>query len=140
LKTGKFSRQGKQVDCGWVSPTLSAPFLLERMVACYTFITDNATLFPSVNSGRETVGFRFGKRGFFLLARKLRGCAEVHTGTPHKQSRRLTPRGGKSTLSGRKLPWNYVAGPRFTAINSGNAALSIDILVCHLLPGIGAKQ
>ena len=48
-------------------------------------------------------GFRFGKEGFFVLARKSRDCAEAYDCTPHKQDRRLTPPGRKSTLSGRKL-------------------------------------
>ncbi|MBI2355117.1 MAG: outer membrane protein assembly factor BamD [Deltaproteobacteria bacterium] len=52
---------------------------------------------------RDLPEFRFGKRGFFLLARKSRDCAEAYVGTPHKQDRRLTPPGGKSALSGRKL-------------------------------------
>src|SRR5208283_4068633 len=50
-----------------------------------------------------TSGFRFGKEAFFVLARKSRGCAEAYMGTPHKKPRRLTPPGGKRTLSGRKL-------------------------------------
>ena len=51
----------------------------------------------------RTIGFRIGKRGFFVLARKSRDCAEAYDRTPHKQNRRLTPPGRKSTLSGRKL-------------------------------------
>jgi hypothetical protein len=34
-------------------------------------------------SGRETIGFRFGKEGFFVQARKSRDCAEAYIGTPH---------------------------------------------------------
>src|SRR6266545_1547133 len=42
------------------------------------------------------------RRDFFVLARKSRDCAEAYDRTPHKQDRRLTPPGRKSTLSGRK--------------------------------------
>jgi hypothetical protein len=38
-----------------------------------------------------------------VLAMKSMEYAEAYVGTPHKQGRRLTPPGGKSTLSERKL-------------------------------------
>jgi len=28
--------------------------------------------------GHDTIGFQFGKGGFFVLARKSRGCAEAY--------------------------------------------------------------
>src|SRR6185369_8933721 len=59
----------------------------------------------------ETIGFQFGNEDFFVMARKSRDCAEAYIGTPHKQSRRLTQPGQKSTLSGRKLGMQNVACP-----------------------------
>ena len=47
--------------------------------------------------------FPIRNEAFFVLARKSRGCAEAYIGTPHKQTRRLTPPGRKRTVSGWKL-------------------------------------
>ncbi len=47
-------------------------------------------------------GFPIWKAGIFS-GKEIEGLRVRRTGTPHKQSRRLTPPGGKSTLSGRKL-------------------------------------
>src|SRR5208337_1164158 len=47
--------------------------------------------------------FQFRNEGFFVMARKSRGCAEAYDCTPHKQARRLTPPRRKRTVSGWKL-------------------------------------
>ncbi len=55
------------------------------------------------NPGRHRSSFQNGNEDFFVLARKLRGCAETYCSMSHKQPRRLTQPGRKKTVSGWKL-------------------------------------
>jgi hypothetical protein len=65
--------------CGWCERGESNP---------YGCPLDPKSSASASSATLATISFRFGKREFFVLARKSRDCAEAYIGTPHKQASR----------------------------------------------------
>jgi hypothetical protein len=62
----------------------------------------------------HTTGFQIRNGNFFRKIKEIKGYAEAYDSTPHKESRRLTPRLRKKAISGWKrasLPLNMQGAP-----------------------------